>query len=149
MAETLEVSLPAHLAANPVRVAQLRRWANRLRGRYGVPLYLVGSALRDDNPDPRDWDIRMMLPDDDFAVRFGPVAEWRHEGNTGDWTRTRFRWSDQCVKDTKDAVAWTHLNVDFQIYAESHAADLYAGKPRLRLDSFPDESEAAQGGSGV
>lgn len=128
--------IPPHVAS---RLGRLRRWANRLRGRYGVPVYLVGSALRADNPDPRDWDVRIMLPDDRFALAFGPVDEWRDEGYTGQWTRTRFRWSDQCVKDTKDFAAWCHLNGDVQLYPESHAATLYADKPRLRLDTFPDE----------
>lgn len=133
-------TLPPHVAA---QMWKLRRWANRLRGRYGVPIYLCGSALREDNPDPRDWDIRIMLPDDDFALRFGPVEEWRAEGCTGNWTRTRFRWSDQCVKDTKDFAAWVHLNGDVQIYPESHAATMYGDKPRVRIDSFPDEASAA------
>jgi hypothetical protein len=134
--ETPRCELPAHIT--PGRLAQMQRWANRLRGRYGVPVYLVGSALREDNPDPRDWDFRLTLPDEDFALRFGPVDEWRDEGYTGDWTRTRFRWSDQCVKDTKDAVAWMHLNADVQIYPASHVAELYADQPRVRIDTFPD-----------
>lgn len=135
-----DTELPAHVAA---QMWKLRRWANRVRGRYGVPIYLCGSALRADNPDPRDWDVRIMLPDDEFALRFGPVDEWRHEGGTGQWTRTRFRWSDQCVKDTNDFNAWCHLPGDVQIYPESHAAIMYADLPRLRIDTFPDEAEDA------
>lgn len=130
-------TLPAHI--DECRRVSMRRWANRMRGRYGVPVYLVGSALREDNPDPRDWDFRLALPDDEFAVHFGPVDEWRDEGCTGNWTRTRFRWSDQCVKDTKDAVAWMHVNADVQIYPASHVAALYADQPRVRVDSFPGE----------
>lgn len=135
-AATPEPERPAHVQAV---MGRLRRWANRLRGRYGVPIYLCGSALRADNPDPRDWDVRIMLPDERFALAFGPVDEWRDEGCTGKWTRTRFRWSDQCVKDTQDFAAWCHLNGDVQIYPESHAATVYANEPRLRLDTFPDE----------
>lgn len=129
-----ETQLPAHISARLRE--KLRRWANRLRGRYGAPIYLCGSALREANPDPRDWDVRIMLPDDDFALRFGPVDEWRDEGCTGLWTRTRWRWSDQCVKDTRDFAAWVHLPGDVQIYPESHAATLYADCPRVRLDTY-------------
>lgn len=134
--------IPSHLT--PALLWRLRRWANRLRGRYGVPIYLCGSALREDNPDPRDWDVRIMLPDVLFALHFGPVDQWRDEGCTGQWTRTRFRWSDQCVKDDKDFAAWVQLNGDVQIYPESHAATMYAGLPRLRLDTFPDNFTAEE-----
>jgi hypothetical protein len=133
----IPAELPAHIT--PALRSRFQRWANRLRGRYGVPIYLCGSALREDNPDPRDWDIRIALPDEDFAIRFGPVAEWIEEGHTGNWTRTRYRWSDQCVKDTKDFFAWCHLNGDVQIYPASHVAALYGTEPRVRIDSFPEE----------
>ena len=138
MSATPEPDVPPHVTAV---MGRLRRWANRLRGRYGVPIYLCGSALRADNPDPRDWDVRIMLPDERFALAFGPVDEWRDEGCTGKWMRTRWRWSDQCVKDTQDFAAWCALNGDVQIYPESHAAKLYADAPRFRLDTYPDEAD--------
>jgi hypothetical protein len=131
-----EARLPSHV--NEVIAAKMTRWANRMRGRYGAPVYLCGSALREDNPDPRDWDFRITLPDEDFARRFGPAIEWDSEGKTGDWGRTRFRWSDQCVKDTKDAWAWIHVNADVQIYPQSYVDTYHADSPRVRVDSFPE-----------
>lgn len=130
------MKLPAHLRTKQgrIRLAALRRWASRVRGFWGEPVYLCGSALLDFNADPRDWDIRVCLEDDDFGRRFGPVGDWNQEGLTGKWGRTRFRWSDRCVKDSKDAARHTGLNIDFQVYPASHWPH-YRGKPRLRLDT--------------
>lgn len=113
-----------------------RRWANALRGYYGVPVYLVGSALSGNNAKPRDWDIRIELSDEDFARRFGDPQAWETEGGTGKWTDIRWRWSDECVKRTKDGWRMTGLNIDFQIYPRSHVKLMYPRSlPRLRLDT--------------
>jgi hypothetical protein len=128
---------PKHLREDPGLFAnwwRLYRWANSLQNVFGAPVYLVGSALRDDNPDPRDWDIRIILSDRRFAQRYGPVDEWEDEGSSGNWGRTRHRWARECVKYAENGARHTQLNIDFQVYPHSHAP-AYAGKPRLRLDN--------------
>lgn len=118
------------------RLKALRRWANGLRGYYGAPIYLVGSALSGSNPSPRDWDVRVTLADQDFARRFGDVEKWEDEGGTGKWTTIRWRWSDECVKNSKQGSAHTGLNIDFQIYPRPHVRRFYrANLPRLKLDT--------------
>ena len=136
----LPKGVPAHIRDR--EDAQLFFWrmyreANGIRGLYGCPVYLCGSALRDDNADPRDWDFRVSMPDAAFALRFGPVGEWLREGETGNWGRTRWRWSDECVKRSKRASADLRLNVDFQIYPLSYARTFYHHLPRLQLDTRP------------
>jgi hypothetical protein len=42
---------------------QLHGWACQVATRFGAPVYLVGSSLADD-PNPRDVDISIVLPDD-------------------------------------------------------------------------------------
>lgn len=128
---------PTHLADRPELLAKLRREANGLSGLYGCAVYLCGSALRDDNTDPRDWDIRLELPDPDFERRYGPVAEWEEQGASGEWGRTRGRWADDCLKQSRLSSRGTRLNIDCQIYPLSHCDGLYADRPKLRLDTRP------------
>ena len=131
--------LPEHVKE---RLPHLRRWANRLAGYYGCHIYLTGSALFGDNAKPRDWDIRIEMPDSDFEVRFGNVQDWVNEGGSGQWTDVRWRWSRQCVKDTKAGWYATGLNIDFQIYPKSHCRRLYAKFPKYRLDKMPKLAKA-------
>lgn len=142
--------LPKHLRDNPKRLRVLRRLANGLRGLYGEPVYLCGSALLDANSDPRDWDIRIVLSDRDFALRYGNliggerltdakvariVGDWQTEGGSGQYTRLRWRWSDDCVKHSRAGIGDSGLLIDFQVYPKTHADALYKAKPRLRLDT--------------
>ena len=130
--------LPEHLRtkAGRIRLRALRRLGNRIAAFYGVPVYLCGSALLDFNASPRDWDIRATLPDAEFKRRFGDWKAWDTEGQTGKYTEIRWRWSDRCVKDSKDGYNVTGLNIDCQIYPASHAQH-YRKRPRLRIDSRP------------
>jgi hypothetical protein len=113
----------------------LRRFANGMRGLYGLPVYLVGSALRPDNTSPRDIDIRIEMPDAEFEVRFGSVRRWLDEGAIGNWTQVRWRWSDECVKRSKQA--WQEISglVDFQVYPASYCRRLFAKKRKIRIDT--------------
>lgn len=129
--------IPTHLKANPGRLFVLRRFAQDVAGHFGRPVYLCGSALRDDNADPRDWDIRCIIPDADFAVRYGDVLQWEIEGGSGMWTRIRHRWSADCVKWRRRAVVFAKINIDFQIMPASHARRHYRDKPKVRLDRRP------------
>jgi hypothetical protein len=112
----------------------LRAEANALRGLYGVPVYLVGSALFDANPQPRDWDIRLTLPDDRFKRRYGDAEQWEFEGGDGHWTAIRWRWSDDCVKQSQRLTSNLGVLVDVQIYPERYAKR-FRGRHRLRLDT--------------
>lgn len=148
--------LPAHLRANPRRLRDLRRFANGLRILYGAPVWLCGSALVDINAEPRDWDIRITLPDEDFAAKYGGgnmalaadgqfavLWQWVNEGTTGDWTKLRLRWSDDCVKRAREGWKSTGLNIDFQVYPQMHVRHLYRNQPRLRLDALRPERAKA------
>lgn len=129
-------SIPDHVLS---RYTVLRRYANSIRGYYGHPVYLVGSALRPDNLNPRDWDIRVMLPDDEFALRFGNgreteyvIGRWMGEACDGNWTSIRWNWSRECVKRSLQASRELLLNVDFQVQPERN---WYENKPRLQIDT--------------
>ena len=128
--------LPSHLTQNTTRKIRLRRWANLLRGLYGVPIYLCGSALIECNKNPRDWDIRVEMPDEDFRRRFGDPQKWEEEESTGQWTEVRYRWSDECVKRSKEGWRAVDLNMDFQIYPLSYCERLYRKRPKIKLDTF-------------
>lgn len=127
--------LPSHLKSNPELLRNFRSQANGLRGLYGEPVYLVGSALLEPNTKPRDWDIRIELPDDVFSVKYGNIDDWITEGENGNWSQVRWRWSDDCVKQSRKISAALGLNVDFQVYPIGYAKMFYWKQPRARLDT--------------
>ena len=115
----------------------LVRWANRMRGYYGHPIYLVGSQLSD-NPNPNDVDVICILPDAEFKLRFCNIDDWMNEGGTYMYTEpVRWKWSDRCIKDTLDGMAHTRMNIDFKVIPHSDAL-AYENKPRLKLDTRED-----------
>lgn len=126
--------LPKHITCES-KWGLLYRFANSIAALYGAPVYLCGSALRSDNDDPRDWDIRIMLSEAEFARRFGDPVKWADEGCTGRYSRVRWRWSDECCNRSRQGFAETRLNIDLQIYPTSHARRLYRGKKRVRIDT--------------
>lgn len=101
---------------------------------YGADVWLVGSALKDGNAKPRDWDIRIVLSELAFTRRFGDPKTWQEEGITGRWTDVRWRWSNECIKQGLWASGYTGLNVDFQIFPDS-AAKIYKVRPKFRLNA--------------
>lgn len=127
----------------------LRGWANQMAARFGAPVYLVGSAL--DDPNARDIDIRIVLPDEDFAARYGDVCDFMVEGWSPEWGEGRKRWGADMAKLSRDVVLWggraLHLigrsplnklhgfNVDLKVEPES-VARAYADRPRERLDAL-------------
>lgn len=114
------------------RFVALQRLANNLFDRFHRPVYLVGSALR--KSDPRDYDLRIRIDIPQFRVRFGDPERWRQEGRTGQYTCVRWRWSDECVKRTRQGWRETRLNVDVQLYPPAEWAR-YQKEPRVRLDT--------------
>jgi len=133
---------PAHLRTprGKERLKRLRAFANALRGRYGVPIYLCGSALLDVNEEPRDWDMRAALDEADFARFYGDANQWEQDGRTGAWTSVRWKWSDDMVKQSRDGYRRTLMNIDFQVYPAKHAA-AYKNLPRFRLDTRRREAD--------
>jgi hypothetical protein len=120
---------------------KFRRQANSIAARYGAPVYLVGGALTD--AQPRDFDIRVVLEDDEMARFYGIPGV------------TDVRVRSAITSAANDSEAWEHRraydnlkqsrqlsnryrrNIDFQVQA-LHEADPYREAPRLRLDSTPD-----------
>ncbi|WP_221039213.1 hypothetical protein [Gelria sp. Kuro-4] len=110
-------------------VIKLDAVARTLARKYSCPIYLVGSALNTDTP--RDVDILAIMPDDEFAKRYGSVKEWVQQGETGDWGEARWRWSRECTRQTKQLWRVTDMKIDFQIQPESYANSYKA--PKLLL----------------
>jgi len=110
-------------------------WANQMAARFGRPVFLVGSALR--LPDPRDYDVRIVLSDDEFRDRYGDP----HEYEAGTWLPHRFpsmlRYYADMAKLTQQAVAAIRLNIDFQVHPRRFAYG-YREQPRRRLDQLGD-----------
>lgn len=116
----------------------IRRSANAIACRLGGPVYLVGSAL--DVLRPADFDIRVVLTEPDLLRLFGP-DKFRN-GDWADWTEREVRMGREQLKQSRRLSRRFRCNVDFQIQTE---ADLkrYEGRPRLRLDTVPDETFSA------
>jgi len=118
-------------------VAQyLAGWANQIAARYGHPVYLVGSALVEEKP--RDVDIVVILPDEEFTNRFGPWPETQMLGPIV--TEGAKRWAAECGKLARWVTKYhPAVNVDFKVESDDWAALKYTGKPKLRIDSVPFE----------
>jgi hypothetical protein len=111
----------------------LHGWACQIATRFGVPVYLVGSTLTEDNP--RDTDISIVLPDEEFAARYGDVQAWDCEMYGTEWGDGRQRCAEDQVKLTRHLVTGYRLNVDLKIEPLFRAEAIYQGKPRVRLDT--------------
>jgi hypothetical protein len=110
---------------------KLKDWANSMFARYGAPVWLVGSCLTGAG---RDVDVRIVLPDTDFDVRFPDRGAWALEvGKQGRW-----------------AALFLRMNVDFQIQKASETVQ-YDGLPRMRIDSavYPEAYEPPSAGIGA
>lgn len=88
-----------------------------IRQGWGHTAYQVGSSLTQ-KKGWRDVDVRLMLPDDEYAALFGDPSTPRHEGN-----RRRMH-----------ELAWTTLGkrltglpIDFQIQDTSLANEMFSG----------------------
>lgn len=114
--------------------------ANALYARFGHPVWLVGSVLT--SPEPRDVDIRIMIPTDEFEARFGPwqlcCADWELGWEQHPKTK---RWAMACAKEGRWFSTLLQQNVDFQIQAD-RLREHHADKPRVRLDTMHTEEPA-------
>ena len=128
--------MAARIEANVAKVREtLDIWARHMAARYNGPVYLLGSILT--NPTPRDYDIRIVIQDHEFAARYGntlvqtdlaehhPVrrrfpellsmklVEWDREGPSQ-------RWIDDIAKF---GAVWSQrlgANIDLQIWPDSY-----------------------------
>ncbi len=101
--------------------AKILPWANAIFGRYGFPVWLVGSALTGAG---RDVDIRVILPDEDFDARFPE----------------RKGLDIEVGKQGRLAALFCQMNIDFQIQKISECVQ-FLDFPRMRLDTQePPES---------
>jgi hypothetical protein len=115
---------------------RLVRWANYMRGYYGFPIYLVGSALN--KTMPRDIDVCCIIPDDLFCKRYHIDNIEQHVSKkiSGIWNNSHWRWSDDIIKKTYHGWDFTHMNIDFKVISETENKEQgYEGKEKLQLDT--------------
>lgn len=150
---TRAATIPAGL---PHNCFVLRAWnhANGLSARYfGCPVYLVGGALRDD--DPRDIDLVVEVPDELFVCLYGD-----HPRQTGAinreldaWEMSRCdanpapiwrRWARDCAKQSRTLTLSVGRAVDFKVQPQ-RSFDAHTD-PRVRLDCafMPGAATASQ-----
>ncbi len=104
---------------------------------YGLPVYLVGSALRD--PDPRDIDIVIPVPDDLFLSMYGDaedtLVDWADaiRAPRVDLPKQWLRWARDCAKQGRELTYFCHRQVDFKTQPQTYF-DTFNHKPRQRLD---------------
>lgn len=104
--------------------------ANALAMRYGAPLFLCGSGLREF--DPHDVDIRIPLGELDIARLFGDDTDLEPP----DWVSPqRRRWWREELKQSRRLARQFDLNIDLQF--QTQAMFWRNDAPRLRLDSTP------------
>lgn len=135
---------------------KLAKSAAAMSARYNGTVYLVGSVLH--SPTPRDVDVRIVVADHEFGVRFGmemkpcdePPTETRM-GRTAKifWDADDYpqRWIDDTAKT---GAAWSRCighNVDLKVWPESYWREPYpkpvilaAPSPRWAIYNryFPD-----------
>ena len=129
---------------------RLVRYANKMRGFYGHPVYLVGSALIKDSP--RDYDLICIIPDIEFITRYAydtlalhredeiikEVEKWELGCNDGLSGDTFWRWSDDCLKKSLSGTRYTRKYIDFKVLPASNDLKYYEKHSKLRLDTRPD-----------
>ena len=110
---------------------------------FGLPVYLVGGALTD--PDPRDIDVVVVIPDNLFVLTYGDrecfqkdghilaISQWTGDNHDPNPEKLWRRWALDCAKHNRKLTANCHRRVDFRTQPQSHAEAVYADKPRAVL----------------
>lgn len=95
----------------------LNEFGSQIWSAFGIPAYLVGSALL--NKKYRDVDIRLILSDDEYErLELGdPENQF---GNS--------KWISLCMAFSALGEKMTGLPIDFQIQQQSHANKCYDGQ---------------------
>lgn len=97
-------------------------------GDYHTCIYLVGSSM--ERPDWRDVDVRMMLPDEEFARLFPDAGKhWEQDP----------RWLVMVVSISAWMSKLTDLPIDFQFQPATHANDRHKGFRSAVGVHFPRE----------
>lgn len=96
------------------QLVDLNRFGSYVLDAFDHRPYLVGSALV--RADYRDVDVRLILPDDEFAARFGEVTQPRFENAC---------WNAHCIAWTHFGMRLTGLLIDFQIDQQTWANEHY------------------------
>jgi hypothetical protein len=110
---------------------RLEGWANQLVGRFGHPVYLVGSAL-EKGEEARDVDVAVILPADEFWGRYG--RSFGHDTLNPDWDEGSLQYAADMAKLAGYAAAKCQVNIDLKVEPEFLVTIRHHGKPRLRLD---------------
>jgi hypothetical protein len=116
---------------------KFRRNANSLATFYGAKIWLVGSALFEE--DPRDYDVRVFLDRTEFKRLFGSSS--LQERTVDDFTSfAAWEWKLGYENLKRSRILSWRMNyrVDFQIQSEAEARAFYGQKTRVRLDTSPD-----------
>jgi hypothetical protein len=126
-------------------------WALHMVARFNGPVYLLGSVLH--KPAPRDIDIRIVVPDSEFAARYGhtlvqteldqyhpfrkersmttaSIVRWDEDGPTQ-------RWVDDMAKFGAHLSQRLNENVDLKAWPESYWRRPY---PRPLVLAAPSSS---------
>lgn len=113
----------------------LARWANHVRGFYGHPVYLVGSALTKE--EPRDIDVICILPDEEFKHRYGikNIEQFFRDKILGDFSKPHWNLVDDYLKKTKHGWRFTKMNIDFKVKAEYENKNFHYTSKKEILDT--------------
>lgn len=90
-------------------LVEVNRFGCYVHDAFGHRAYLVGSALV--RSDYRDVDVRLILPDDEFAALFGEITKPRWKND---------KWNAHCIAWTHFGQSLTGQSIDFQI--DQHTA---------------------------
>ena len=112
----------------------LRLQANALASIYGGPIYMVGSALRLE--DPGDVDLRCVLEEHDWRRLFGGLDQHGREKE-----RTTMRRYREELKQSRRLARSFRYRFDFQFQARATFEAKHG--PRVRVDTLPDDVLAA------
>jgi hypothetical protein len=115
----------------------LIKWANSLRAYYGHPVYLIGSQITG-ALNPRDVDVIVAIPDQEFNLRYGDTEKWKTEVASGMYSDIVWKWSDDRVKRSLAGMKNTGLNIDFRVQPQSHFdafSNLHKSWPPVKLDT--------------
>lgn len=112
-------------------------WANQMYARFGHPVYLVGSCLRSEAK-PRDIDVSIIIPDDEFRGRYGDPEQWEFDTWEPEWREARQRWALDMGKLASYVSRHYHVNIDLKVIPQSYADKFFSGKERFRIDTIKD-----------
>lgn len=113
----------------------LVRWANLTRGFYGHTVWLVGSQLFKD--DPRDVDMAVYLPDEEFCLRYGvtDLESWLKNFNWGVFEASHWAWADDMVKKSLHGMRFTSLPIDLKVLPQTYIDRFFPNCDKIQVDT--------------